>query len=43
VGAEVSDGNFCIALHLDSDDSAFAEQLPKQLEGVPVQTVLVTL
>ena len=40
VGVQKSpDGNFYIALHLDSDDSAFAEQLPKQLEGVPVETV----
>ena len=34
-----SDGDFYIALHVDSGDSKIADQLPKQLEGVAVQTI----
>jgi hypothetical protein len=40
VGVQKSpDGNFYIALHVDSDHPEIAEQLPKQIEGLVVQTI----
>jgi hypothetical protein len=32
-------GQFVIALHLDSEDPAIQEKLPKQIEGVSVKLV----
>lgn len=38
VGVEKDDsGQFVIALHLDSEDPALREQLPKEIEGVSVK------
>jgi hypothetical protein len=40
VGVEKDDsGQFVIALHLDSEDPAIQEKLPKEIEGVSVKLV----
>jgi len=40
VGVQKTDGgDFYIAVHLDSDDPKLAAQLPKDLDGVTVQTL----
>jgi hypothetical protein len=41
VGVQKTDaGEFYIAVHLESDDPKLAEQLPRLLDGVAVQTVV---
>lgn len=37
--AKGKDGGLVIALHLDTDDPQIAAQLPKELEGHPVEIV----
>jgi hypothetical protein len=32
-------GNYCISIHLDSDDPAMQAGLPQELEGCPVQFI----
>lgn len=40
VGVQKTDaGEFYIAVHLESDDPELAAQMPKQLDGVSVQTL----
>lgn len=38
--AKGKSGDLVIAVHLESDDPAVKARLPKELEGVPVETVL---
>lgn len=33
-------GDFYLALHLDTDDPQLAARIPKQIEGLSVQTIL---
>lgn len=40
VGVERDErGNYCIALHLDTDDPEVRERLPKEIEGYPVKFI----
>ena len=32
-------GNYCISIHLDSDDSAVQAGLPTEIEGCPVKFI----
>ena len=36
---KTADGEFYLALHLNTDDPKVAEQLPKEIEGLAVQTI----
>jgi len=38
--AKGKNGDLVIAVHLESDDSKLKARLPKELEGVPVETVV---
>jgi len=38
--AKGKDGGLVIALHLDTDDAEIIGQLPKEIEGHPVEVVL---
>lgn len=41
VGVQKStEGEFYIALHLDTDDPQIAAQLPREIEGLTVQTIV---
>jgi hypothetical protein len=37
---KAADNDFYIALHVESDDPQIVEQLPKQLEGLRVETIV---
>jgi hypothetical protein len=37
---KASDGDFYIAVHIESSDAKVTEQLPKQLEGLRVETIV---
>jgi len=40
VGAEKDErGEYCIALHLDTDDAEVLERLPTEIEGYPVKLI----
>ncbi len=42
VGVGVSrgtDGGLVIAIHVDKDDASLTEQLPRELEGYPVEAI----